>query len=92
MTEVSAGKDTTTGHWELSGLFVEEDFDYFPDGFPNEITNKFLEVTGCKGFLGNKAASGTEIIKELGDEHLKTGFPIIHLLTQFSKLQLIRMS
>ena len=78
MMERSKGKDSTTGHWELSGLFVEEDFDYFPDGFPNEITNKFLEVTGCKGFLGNKAASGTEIIKELGDEHLKTGFPIIY--------------
>ena len=78
MMEKSKGKDSTTGHWELSGLFVEKDFDYFPDGFPNEITNKFLEVTGCKGFLGNKAASGTEIIKELGDEHLKTGFPIIY--------------
>ena len=78
MMERSKGKDSTTGHWELSGLFVEKDFDYFPDGFPNEITNKFLEVTGCKGFLGNKAASGTEIIKELGDEHLKTGFPIIY--------------
>ena len=78
MMERSKGKDSTTGHWELSGLFVEKDFDYFPDGFPDEITVKFLEVTGCKGFLGNKAASGTEIIKVLGDEHLKTGFPIIY--------------
>jgi phosphopentomutase len=78
MTELSKGKDSTTGHWEMSGLFVDTDFNYFPNGFPKNITDKFLEVTGCKGFLGNKAASGTEIIKELGDEHLKTGFPIIY--------------
>ncbi|MBK7632706.1 MAG: phosphopentomutase [Ignavibacteriales bacterium] len=78
MTELSKGKDSTTGHWELSGLFVDTDFDYFPKGFPQNITNKFLEVTDCNGFLGNKAASGTEIIKELGDEHIKTGFPIIY--------------
>ncbi len=78
MAELSKGKDSTTGHWELSGLIVERDFDYFPNGFPNEITDKFLEVTKCKGFLGNKAASGTEIINELGDEHLSTGFPIIY--------------
>jgi phosphopentomutase len=78
MAEKSKGKDSTTGHWELSGLYVDKDFDYFPDGFPKEITDRFLEVTGCKGFLGNKAASGTEIIKELGDEHIKTGYPIIY--------------
>ena len=78
MKEQSKGKDSTTGHWEISGLLVEEDFNYFPTGFPKEITDKFLKVTGCKGFLGNKAASGTEIIKELGDEHLKTGYPIIY--------------
>lgn len=78
MNELSKGKDSTTGHWELSGLFVDTDFDYFPQGFPIEITDKFLKITGCKGFLGNKAASGTEIIKELGDEHLETGFPIIY--------------
>ncbi len=78
MSELSKGKDSTTGHWELSGLFVDTDFDYFPNGFPDPIISKFLEVTGCKGFLGNNAASGTEIIKELGDEHVKTGFPIIY--------------
>ncbi|HCY74658.1 MAG TPA: phosphopentomutase [Ignavibacteriales bacterium] len=78
LNERSKGKDSTTGHWELSGLFVDTDFNYFPNGFPEEITDKFLKVTGCKGFLGNKAASGTEIIKELGDEHLETGFPIIY--------------
>jgi len=78
MTELSKGKDSTTGHWELSGLFVDTDFDYFPNGFPTNILDKFLDITGCKGFLGNKAASGTEIIKELGDEHIRTGFPIIY--------------
>ena len=78
MNELSKGKDSTTGHWELSGLFVDTDFDYFPNGFPEDIIKKFLKVTGCKGYLGNKAASGTEIINELGDEHLKTGFPIIY--------------
>jgi phosphopentomutase len=78
MAEQSKGKDSTTGHWELSGLLIDKDFDYFPEGFPKEITDRFLEITKCKGFLGNKAASGTEIIKELGDEHVRTGFPIIY--------------
>ena len=57
---------------------MDTDFDYFPNGFPKNILDRFLDVTGCKGFLGNKAASGTEIIKELGDEHVRTGFPIIY--------------
>lgn len=78
MAEVSKGKDSTTGHWEISGLKVEFNFDYFPNGFPDEIINKFIELTGVKGVLGNKAASGTEIINELGDEHIKTGFPIVY--------------
>jgi len=78
MKEVSKGKDSTTGHWEISGLYVDTDFSYFPDGFSQKIVDKFLTLTGCKGILGNKAASGTEIIKELGDEHVKTGFPIIY--------------
>jgi len=78
MNEISRGKDSTTGHWEIGGLYVDLDFSYFPDGFPEEIMYKFLKLTGCKGFLGNKAASGTEIILELGDEHVKTGFPIVY--------------
>ena len=78
MAEKSKGKDSTTGHWEIGGIYVEKDFDYFPDGFTNDIMNRFLAVTKCKGYLGNIAASGTEIINELGDEHLKTGFPIIY--------------
>lgn len=78
MNEVSKGKDSTSGHWEISGLKVELDFSYFPDGFNDELMGKFLDITGCKGYLGNKAASGTEIIQELGDEHIKTGFPIVY--------------
>jgi len=78
MKEISRGKDSTTGHWEISGLYVDTDFSYFPDGFTKEIMDYFLEKTGCKGYLGNKAASGTEIIKELGEEHVKTGFPIVY--------------
>ncbi len=78
MREVSTGKDSTSGHWEIGGLKVEIDFPYYPKGFPEEIINLFLEKTGLKGVLGNKPASGTEIIKELGDEHVKTGFPIVY--------------
>lgn len=78
MIEISKGKDSTTGHWELAGLKVTENFTYFPNGFSQEIIQRFLSITGCKGILGNKPASGTEIIKELGEEHIKTGFPIIY--------------
>lgn len=81
MKEISPGKDTTTGHWELAGLQLEKSFTVFPGqfpSFPEKLVNDFLEQTGCKGILGNKAASGTEIISELGEEHLKTGFPIIY--------------
>jgi phosphopentomutase len=62
----------------LGGLYVDTDFSYFPGGFPQKLMNNFLFKTGMKGFLGNKAASGTEIIKELGEEHIKTGFPIVY--------------
>jgi phosphopentomutase len=78
LKEISNGKDSTTGHWEIGGLYVDLDFSYFPQGFPHEMIEKFLKLTKCKGILGNKAASGTEIIQELGDEHVKTGFPIIY--------------
>lgn len=78
LAEVSAGKDSTTGHWELGGLKVDIEFPYYPNGFPKEITDKFLAETGCKGFLCNYPASGTEIIKELGAEHLRTAYPIIY--------------
>lgn len=78
LKEISKGKDSTTGHWEIGGLYVDVDFSYYPNGFPDQMIQNFLRLTGCKGVLGNKAASGTEIIEELGDEHVKTGYPIIY--------------
>jgi len=78
MQEVSKGKDSTTGHWEISGLILEKDFPYYPNGFPKSLVNKFCSLTGFKGVLGNKPASGTVIIDELGEQHLKTGLPIVY--------------
>lgn len=78
MFEVSPGKDSTTGHWELGGLKVEFDFPYYPNGFPHELIDKFILHTKTKNVLGNKPASGTAIIEELGDEHVRTGFPIVY--------------
>jgi phosphopentomutase len=75
--ELSAGKDTTTGHWELAGLRVESAFPLFPHGFPEEITAPFRQRTGRR-VLGNKPASGTEIIQELGEEHRRTGDLIVY--------------
>lgn len=78
MKEVSVGKDSTTGHWELGGVQIEFVFPLYPDGFPENIMQQFLEVNGLKGYLANYPASGTEIIAKLGDEHVKTGFPIVY--------------
>jgi phosphopentomutase len=78
MAERSAGKDSTAGHWELAGVITERAFPLYPKGFPKPLLERFLKVTGCGGYLGNKAASGTEIIKELGDEHVRTGYPIVY--------------
>jgi phosphopentomutase len=75
--ELSAGKDTTTGHWEMMGLVTERPFPLYPDGFPPEIVAPFERYAG-KRVLGNRAASGTEIIAELGAEHLATGRPILY--------------
>jgi phosphopentomutase len=77
MAEKSAGKDTATGHWEMTGLVTPVAFRTYPDGFPPEIVKPFEERIGRK-VLGNKAASGTEILKELGEEHLRTGSPILY--------------
>jgi phosphopentomutase len=77
MTEKSAGKDTTTGHWELMGLVQDYPFPTYPHGFPPEIMEKFEKEIG-RNTLGNVPASGTEIIEELGEEHIKTGYPIIY--------------
>jgi phosphopentomutase len=73
----SPGKDTTTGHWEMAGIHLEEPFPLFPKGFPPEVMNEFESRIG-RSAIGNKAASGTEIIKELGDEHVRTGSPIVY--------------
>lgn len=78
LLEVSAGKDSTTGHWELGGLKVTMEFPFYPKGFLQELIDKFLHETGEKNILGNYPASGTEIIKELGAEHVRTGFPIVY--------------
>jgi phosphopentomutase len=77
LTEVSAGKDTTTGHWELAGVILEEPFPTYPNGFPSEVTEVFEARIG-RETLGNYPASGTEIIKVLGEEHVRTGKPIIY--------------
>ncbi|MBN2494084.1 MAG: phosphopentomutase [Deltaproteobacteria bacterium] len=77
LSERSAGKDTTTGHWEMAGLVLDEPFALFPDGFPPEIVEPFCRETG-RGVLGNKAASGTAIIEELGARHMETGDWILY--------------
>jgi phosphopentomutase len=77
LTERSAGKDTTTGHWEMAGIVLRRPFPLYPDGFPREIIEPFEAQVGHRA-LGNVPASGTEIIAELGPEHLRTGAPIVY--------------
>jgi phosphopentomutase len=74
---VSPGKDTTTGHWEMAGIWLDRAFPVYPHGFPRELIAQFEREIGRRT-LGNKPASGTEIIKELGEEHIRTGFPIVY--------------
>ncbi|PHV71143.1 phosphopentomutase [Sporanaerobium hydrogeniformans] len=75
--ELSKGKDTTTGHWEMIGIYTEVPFPTYPNGFPKEIMEAFEKQIGTKT-LGNCTASGTAIIEELGEEHVKTGYPIVY--------------
>ena len=77
LAEASAGKDTTTGHWELMGLTVDTPFPLYPDGFPPEVLEPFEAAVGLRA-LGNKAASGTVILDELGEEQMRTGRPIVY--------------
>lgn len=77
MAEVSVGKDTMTGHWELMGLRISTPFKVFPDGFPEALISQFEQETGRK-VIGNKPASGTEILDELGEEQMKTGAWIVY--------------
>jgi len=78
MAERSKGKDTITGHWEMMGIVLSEPLALFPRGFPPEILDPFVRETGVSGVLGNTAASGTVIIQELGEEHQRTGKPIVY--------------
>ncbi|MFH1311634.1 MAG: phosphopentomutase [Candidatus Eisenbacteria bacterium] len=77
LAEASPGKDSTSGHWEIAGLILDTPFPLYPDGFPPEVIEPFEEATG-RQVIGNVAASGTEIIKELGDEHVRTGKLIVY--------------
>jgi phosphopentomutase len=76
-TLASPGKDTTTGHWEMAGIHLDRPFPLFPNGFPREVLDQFETKIG-RTSIGNKAASGTEIIAELGEEHMRTGSPIVY--------------
>ena len=77
MIEASAAKDTTSGHWEIMGVITEKPFPTYPEGFPDDVIKEFTTAIG-RPILGNKTASGTEIIKELGEEHIRTGYPIVY--------------
>jgi phosphopentomutase len=74
----SNGKDTTTGHWEMAGIILDQAFPTYPNGFPAAVIDRFVKETSVPGILGNTPASGTEIIKVLGEEHVKTGKPIVY--------------
>ncbi len=78
MTERSAGKDSTIGHWELAGLCLSDPFPTYPSGFPAQVIDAFCEGTGYERVLGNRAESGTAIIDRFGREHLETGIPIVY--------------
>ena len=78
LVEKSKGKDTTTGHWEIAGIVLDRAFSTFPEGFPQELIDKFIKETNCGGILANCPASGTAIIEKLNDEHHATKFPIIY--------------
>lgn len=77
MAEASPGKDTMTGHWELCGIILDNPFRTYPNGFPDHIIHRFQQAIGRK-ILGNKPASGTVIIEELGQVHMETGYPIVY--------------
>ena len=77
-SEKSIGKDTVTGHWEIGGVILDKPLNTYPNGFSDKIINDFKKKAKIDGILGNKVASGTAIIEELGEEHVKTGYPIIY--------------
>lgn len=78
LEEASNGKDTQTGHWEMMGVVSEDAFPMYPNGFPKEVIDEYCKQTGVSGVLSNKPASGTTVLEELGEEHQKTGLPIVY--------------
>ncbi len=78
LLETAAGKDSTTGHWELAGLVLDEPFPVYPDGFPDEVIRAFCQVAGVDGVLANRPASGTDVLDDEGARHLETGRPIVY--------------
>lgn len=78
MREVSKGKDSTTGHWEIAGVQLEKPFPTHPNGFPQDVLDRFMKATGTKMVYANKPYSGTDVIDKFGEEHLKTGQPIVY--------------
>ncbi|MBP7843740.1 MAG: phosphopentomutase [Proteobacteria bacterium] len=78
MMERSPGKDTTTGHWEIAGSLIKNQFPTYPDGFPKDLLDEWAKVNNLKGYLGNKSASGTAIIDEYGVEHIQSSKPIVY--------------
>lgn len=78
MREVSAGKDSTTGHWEIAGIHLEKPFPTYPNGFPQEVIDRFCKGIGVEKILCNRPYSGTDVIRDFGEEHLKTGYPIVY--------------
>jgi len=78
MREVSAGKDSTTGHWEIAGIHLDQPFPTYPNGFPEEVIHKFCEKTETDGVLANLPYSGTDVIRDYGEEHMKSGKPIVY--------------
>ena len=78
MREVNPGKDTTTGHWEFVGIHLEKPFRTFPQGFPEDVLREWAEAIGVGGWLWNRPYSGTEAIRDYGEAHLKTGYPIVY--------------
>jgi len=78
LREVSAGKDSTTGHWEIAGIHLDHPFPTYPNGFPDDVITSFCNEIGVDGVLCNKPYSGTDVIRDYGEQHLKTGKPIVY--------------
>lgn len=78
LQELSRGKDTQTGHWEMMGIINNCEFPTYPNGFPDELLQKFIKATGCKEILCNKPYSGTQLLDDFGEEHQRTGYPIVY--------------